>query len=432
MNYYKKHRDLISGAAAAFILKVFGAIAAFLLNIIITRSLGVEEAGYFFFTLALVTFSAYIVRQGYDNVLVKYIANYRSNQNYQAISKLYYYVLKKVSSALLISVAMMFLVGEFVLIKIIDKGEMIDYIIPSMVLLVGLTLSQLNSYCFQGQKKVALTMLYESSLLMILALPLIYFLKPDSAFEALIIYSLTSIFVALSSFYSWSKCFLPFKGKLISDLEKSSINKMARPLFVILLLTLSTQWLGQIFLGLWSDIQDVAVFAVAQKVSGLTVFILIALNSIAAPKFAEAFAENDLVKLKGIAIFLSKLMLLISIPLTSFMVYFSEELMSLFGKEYIQHANILILLSLGQFFNLVTGPVGYILQMTGRERVYRNNIMFTSSFFVLSSILFIPTMGLLGAAYSTSISIALQNLLSVYFVKKELGFNVLNIFNDKT
>jgi O-antigen/teichoic acid export membrane protein len=432
MNYYKKHRDLISGAAAAFILKVFGAIAAFLLNIIITRSLGVEEAGYFFFTLALVTFSAYIVRQGYDNVLVKYIANYRSNQNYQAISKLYYYVLKKVSSALLISVAMMFLVGEFVLIKIIDKGEMIDYIIPSMVLLVGLTLSQLNSYCFQGQKKVALTMLYESSLLMILALHLIYFLKPDSAFEALIIYSLTSIFVALSSFYSWSKCFLPFKGKLISDLEKSSINKMARPLFVILLLTLSTQWLGQIFLGLWSDIQDVAVFAVAQKVSGLTVFILIALNSIAAPKFAEAFAENDLVKLKGIAIFLSKLMLLISIPLTSFMVYFSEELMSLFGKEYIQHANILILLSLGQFFNLVTGPVGYILQMTGRERVYRNNIMFTSSFFVLSSILFIPTMGLLGAAYSTSISIALQNLLSVYFVKKELGFNVLNIFNDKT
>ena len=101
--------------------------------------------------------------------------------------------------------------------------------------------------------------------------------------------------------------------------------------------------------------------------------------------------------------------------------------MSLFGKEFVNEGSILIILSAGQFINLITGSVGYLLQMTGHEHAYQKNLLY--SFFLVSigSLVIIPTYGITRAAYITSTSIAFTNLMCVYDVKKYLGFNTLKI-----
>ena len=78
-------------------------------------------------------------------------------------------------------------------------------------------------------------------------------------------------------------------------------------------------------------------------------------------------------------------------------------------------------LSAGQFVNVATGSVGYLLMMCGHEKLMRNNIAFAAFFNVVMNLILIPTLGINGAAISTATSLALMNLVSVVLVQRKLS-----------
>jgi len=107
------------------------------------------------------------------------------------------------------------------------------------------------------------------------------------------------------------------------------------------------------------------------------------------------------------------------------MLLFPEWLMSFFGEEFRTASTALVILALGQFVNIATGSVSYLLSMTGFERKVRDNAFFSALIGVALGFALIPNYGLLGASIATAIAIASQNLLGVYQVQKHLGFNTL-------
>lgn len=207
--------------------------------------------------------------------------------------------------------------------------------------------------------------------------------------------------------------------------ESNSINRASRPLFIVLLCSLITSWLGQLMLGVWNSSVDVALYSAAQRTAMLTSFILIAVNAIAAPKFAEAHKLNDFKEIRAISKSTSLIMSIVVMPVFIFMMVFSEQLMMLFGDEFIDGANILRILAVGQFVNVMTGSVGYLLQMTGNEKIMRNIVIISSIIMLVGSVVLIPIYGVIGAAIITAVSLSTQNLLCVYQVYKVLGFNTL-------
>ncbi len=84
-----------------------------------------------------------------------------------------------------------------------------------------------------------------------------------------------------------------------------------------------------------------------------------------------------------------------------------------------------MILALGQFVNVATGSVGYLLSMTGHERELRNNAFISALAGVVFGLALIPGHGLLGASVATAVAVASQNLLGAYQVRKHLGFNTL-------
>lgn len=126
----------------------------------------------------------------------------------------------------------------------------------------------------------------------------------------------------------------------------------------------------------------------------------------------------------------SKIMLAIAIPilLLLLMLIFPEFLMRIFGNEFVIAAPILQILAIGQFINVISGSVGYILNMTGHEKDFRNIVLISGPLALILAFLLTKNYGLYGAAYATAISVATQNLLAVWMVKKRFGFNPLNIF----
>lgn len=175
-------------------------------------------------------------------------------------------------------------------------------------------------------------------------------------------------------------------------------------------------------LGIFRTTEDVGIYNVAIKLSMITSMILASINTVVAPRFAEFYGKKDFYSLKSLAQKSTKLIFFFSLPIFLFYVLFANWCMSLFGSEFEKGSYALIILSLGQLINAITGSVGLILMMTGRQREHLNLILImTLSNIVLNAIL-IPKYGLLGAALATSLSMSIGNILGVFWVKKYYGF----------
>jgi O-antigen/teichoic acid export membrane protein len=121
-------------------------------------------------------------------------------------------------------------------------------------------------------------------------------------------------------------------------------------------------------------------------------------------------------------------MLLAAAPVVTLMVCFPHWLMWLFGDEFVAGAPLLRILAIGQFINVATGSVGYLLMMTGHEKDMRNSLLVVAPCSILLSLWLIPLYGATGAAVATALAIAGQNLLAVFWVRRRLGFNTLAIW----
>jgi O-antigen/teichoic acid export membrane protein len=79
----------------------------------------------------------------------------------------------------------------------------------------------------------------------------------------------------------------------------------------------------------------------------------------------------------------------------------------------------------GQFINAATGAVGYLLIMTGHEKIMRNITVATSVLKIALFILLIPVFGFVGAALAVAISDSARNLLAFFMVYRKL--NIITI-----
>jgi O-antigen/teichoic acid export membrane protein len=81
-----------------------------------------------------------------------------------------------------------------------------------------------------------------------------------------------------------------------------------------------------------------------------------------------------------------------------------------------------VILAIGQIVNAVVGPIGFILTMTGRQKLNLVNSICLASSNVALNLIFIPKYGMNGAALATTLSIASTNILRVVEVKILYGF----------
>ena len=100
--------------------------------------------------------------------------------------------------------------------------------------------------------------------------------------------------------------------------------------------------------------------------------------------------------------------------------------MIFFGNEYVKGKWVLIILSLGQFVNCIAGPAGYILQMTGKEKVFKNIIIFSVFINVTLNFILVPFYGILGASLSSLFSLLISSTCSLYIIYKD--YNVKSFY----
>jgi O-antigen/teichoic acid export membrane protein len=185
-------------------------------------------------------------------------------------------------------------------------------------------------------------------------------------------------------------------------------------------------WIDIFMLGKFRTESDIGIYNVASKIADLTTITLIAINSIAAPKFAEFYGKRDMKRLGRIARQSTKLIFWTSFPILCFLFFAPSLMLGIFGKDFQSGSTALRMLTFGQFINAISGSVGLILLMTAKERVFHKIIMTTTVINIALNYFLIPKFGINGAAFVSMLSTIFWNLSSVFYIKRYL--NVITIY----
>lgn len=411
-----------------FAVRGFGSAAAFLMSLVVSNTTDVASAGVFFFALALTQLGGGLLALGSPNALLKVVGadfNVSWERINQTVSVLFKTVL---ILALLVWVVCLMIPNHIAsFLGMVEIAGLLPLITVGMFCFA---LQQMLSAMLQGKQQAILAstvqnVIAQLSFIIVLgALVLIGF--DQNGYSLFYLYCTCVGSAMLCGAVLWFQTNgTSFDTKATFSPElKSSLSS----LFVAMLMGQCVMWAGQFATAKYLYSSDVAFFASAQRTATLASFVLIAVNLVVAPKFAQAFAKGNKLEVNKLSLLSSRLMIALAVPVLTFMIFLPEFLMGLFGEEYKIAAPLLQILAVGQFINVITGSVGYLLNMTGHEKDMRNVVLFSGPLAITLAFGLTSQFGLMGAAYATAISVATQNLLAVGMVKKRLGFNTLNIF----
>lgn len=419
-------REILLGAASTFLLRILGIAIEFALHVAIGRLLGAEGAGVFFLAITVVTISSVFGRLGLDNAVLRFVAARSEVNDWEAVRGV---SAQGVGVAVGVTVAIAALLIASVTVWVPWLSEQgVAVRVVGLMLLAAPAMSAMFIYgeMLKGLRKVGWSQFVIAVVPFAVALALLPALEARYELVGVAIAYVAGIYCAvLVGVFAWRRSTPQLRG-IGSNFSLRRLLETALPLLMVKSLRLAAGWLATIAIaGLMSD-ADVGVFNAAMRTSLLLGVFLIAVNSIAAPKFAALYERGDSASLAATARWSTLLLGSLTLPVFIVFLGFPAWVMSLFGPDFVDSGKgVLVVLTAGQIINVLTGPVNYLLMMTGHEKDVRNVTMVSFATCLVTIWPFISAWGLLGAAVSVAASVAIMNLLSAVYVRLRLGFFTL-------
>ena len=427
-------REILKSSATAFFFKISATVLNFVYNALLARKLGADGIGVYFLAATIVTISSVIARLGLDNAMLRYVALHSENKNWSGVLGVYKIGMKAtflLSSIIAISI---YYSSTDISQKIFAKQELSTLLKIMSISIVPYSLLTLYSELLKGIKMIRSSLFVNGLAIPSVCIPI--FLIIINQFDivyAAISYTVATAITLVVAHYFWITS-VPIEG-VRAFFDSKLLFSTSLPLFLVAIMNLLIGWSDIIILGILLDSKSVGVYSIVLRVAAMTGFVLFAVNSIVAPKFAALYDSRDMTALTILARLSAKIMIISTFPVLLAFIIFPSWLLSLFGPEFKEGAIALVILSLGQFVNVSTGPVGYLLIMTGNQKAVQNATFFAAvSNVVLISIL-APVFGINGAAAGSAISLAIMNIFLFWIVRWKLNiiiFPTFEIIIDKT
>jgi O-antigen/teichoic acid export membrane protein len=416
--------ELLKDSSIAFLYKILGMGLGYLFTLLIARWYGADMLGVYTISLTILNIIVVFSVFGFDNTLLKFIAKYASENKPYLFRELY---LKALLISLLISIIftiLLFFTIDF-LAMLFENKNLISFLKIACFAIIPYTFLKINVAMLKGLKKTKLFSFFEMMSIFLLTTLLFIFLHSFLIQKELIIISnVLAIFISAILSFIGLKKYISVKSSR-QHLGYKSIIRNTSPMLLSSSFILIIGWADTIMLSLFRAESEVGVYTLLIKLAGLTSLTLIAINSITAPKFSEFYAKNDLNGLKQIVYQSSKMIVYSSLPIILFLTIFSEYILKVFGEEFVIGMSALWILMIGQFVNVMSGSVGYLMQMTNKQTVFQNIIIGAFLINIILNYLLIPKFGMNGAAFASMTSMLFWNISSVIYINRTMGILTL-------
>lgn len=171
---------------------------------------------------------------------------------------------------------------------------------------------------------------------------------------------------------------------------------------------------------------EAGLFNAANRLATQVGLVGLLVGGVLAPRFA-ALHENSKqhTELGRLSQQGTLMMTALALPLIALLLIWPQGALLLFGNEFSGLETPLRILALGQLVNMLTGPAGFLLVMTGYERDLRDILIMTVALSLPLTIGLAVLYGAEGAAWATTANMAMQNVAAASRIHKRLGFSML-------
>ncbi len=421
-------KELFRGSSIAFVYKILGMSVGYIFTLLVTRNLGAEVMGIFALSITILTVFSVAGRFGIDTALLKFVAEYNSGNRMGLVKEIYMKSIKiLVPYSLFLSVVLYF-ISPWISGFFFEKDYLSGYLRILSVGILPMVLIAIHAESLRGIRKIASYSFLQDVAIYLFAtiiFAITMFFIRDS-YAPFFAFCLSLVFVSILSLLMWLKSSGLYSITYKNTLKTTDILKVSLPMLLSSSSFLIMGWTDTIMLGIFRTESEVGIYSVAMKVAALTSITLYAINRIAAPKFAEFYAKGDTAGFEAIVRQSTRLIFWTSLPVLVIFFVFPSFILGVFGEEFKTGEYALLLLTIGYFINAISGSVGYILQMTGKQKVFQNIMILAVIINIGLNILLIPKYGITGAALARLFSVAFWNISSVIYIKAAL--NVTTVY----
>jgi O-antigen/teichoic acid export membrane protein len=410
-------------SAAAFWSKVCAVAFNYLIALIIARVLGSKLMGSFFLGFTILSVLAIVCQAGLGRGLIKFLSIGLLEEDYRYIKSALLFSVKFILGLSIGLAVLLFIFRSVLSLRIFNDPDLIQ-----VLLFIAATLPFYSLFIFfvealKSFKKINILVAVQNIVFPIInLLLLLVLLWLGLRLSSPLISLLLATIVSLVAFLLLFKKFLPQDMNSSSRvLDARELFSVSIPLYLSSVMMLFMVWTDTIMVGIFETLQEVGIYTAAAKTATFVSFFLVAVNYILPPLVAQLYEKKEKKGLESLARRTARWNLIFSLTVTMVFALFGEEILSLFGKEFIIAYIPLLFLCVGQVVNAGAGSVGYILAMTGFQRVLTYISVFSALLNVFLNALLIPFFSITGAALATGFTLALWNVLGSYFVSKRIG-----------
>jgi O-antigen/teichoic acid export membrane protein len=192
--------------------------------------------------------------------------------------------------------------------------------------------------------------------------------------------------------------------------------------FLILLYSADVLLIGAI-----RTTQEAGIFSLAARIALLVLFVMNAIQTISAPLMAEAFSRRENDRVQAIVTKTVVGSLAAGLLLASVCWLVGLPVLESFGPGFALAYKPLVILVAAQLVNIATGPVGFLLNLSGHQNRLMTYLGIAVVVDVLLNLALVPRYGVIGAAWSAFAAHSLWNILGAVFAARRLGISVLPI-----
>ena len=414
--------QFLRGATAGFVTKGLTAGVGFVCQVLLARMMGSVDYGSLVYILSWVSVLTILPKCGLDVALMRYVAEYSAKSEW---GKLKAIVAFSVWTPLLTGLV----VSAIAAVVAYSLKERLGYTLWLGFLLAFATLpllaaNSLRVAALYGLKRVFLAEFPDGMLrpfLLTASVAVLWAVGAISTFDVLATNLVVIILVFGVGTYWLVKS---LSGEIRQAMPEYRIDEWVRtslPLMGIAGMQVAMSQTDVLMIGTMLTAEQAGIYFAAARLSDLVVLGLAAVNSIMAPLISQLYHTGRLQELQQILTLSTRSGLAVTVLAVLFLVILGKKVLWLFGSQFIIAYEPMLILVAGQIVNASCGSVGFLMTMTGNERLAALVIGGAMLVSLALNFLLIPSLGIVGAALATATGIIFWNVVLLVETRRRLG-----------
>ena len=421
---------LAGGTIVSLVMIGAGTLTAFFVQLLLAKQLGTEGYGFYGYVNGWLNIAVIAANFQYDVCAIRYVAEYTAT-GARGLLRGFVGATRHIIARNSLVLACIVALGLIAFRERVWRGEVVAALLGCALLPLS-SRAAYNVCALQGIRRVTVTQ-FSTQLLR----PLAFGLGLVAVIWGMGARITPAIAIALNgtalllSFVVMERAFSryvkPFIGDAVPEARLSEWTKTARGFMLIALAQfIVSQQSDVLVAGTLLGSAAAGIYNAASQASAFIAMAVGAVSFLGAPMITAAHSSGDRVQLQRVVRRFGRLNLLLATPIALALLVGGKVVLRLYGADFVAGYPALVILIAVQVLTAGFGTQGgFLLTMTGRERVAGRILALSAAANLALTLVLTPQFGLVGTASATLLATAGRVAALYYVARREMGVSLL-------